>query len=160
MTMGGRIGVAVLVALSSVGCTLGSASQSPQSHFTFPNSNVIPLKEARGSSSKLCGLLGITPGAPDAEDQEAATREALDRSGGDLLINVRTDTRIFNAFLFAICTTKVRGTAAKMEVGRQQLSPMSGAQPPPVAPPRAGGCTSDQDCKAGRVCREGACTSP
>ena len=167
-----------------LGCSFGASSQSPMSHFAFPNSNVVPLGSARGSASKLCGLLFVTWGSPDADDQEHATREALEASGGDLLINVRTDSKVFFVpMLISICTTKVRGTACKMEVGRQQLSAMNpGAnpppqaapplapaaaapptpaspQPPPVAPAR-GGCASDADCKTGRICKDRACVNP
>jgi Cys-rich repeat protein len=156
------LGLAALVTLA--GCTFGQSAQSPQSHFAFPNSNVVPLGAAHGSATKLCGLLFIVWGSPDADDQELATQRALETSSGDLLINVRTDSSLFAVpYLFAICKTSVRGTAARMEVGRQVLLPMNpGAGPPPApAPaPAAGGCTQDSDCKAGRVCRAGACTSP
>jgi hypothetical protein len=157
---------ALVVAACAVlsGCTIGQSSQSPQSHFAFPNSNVIPLGEAQGSATKLCGLLFVDWGSPDADDQDLATQRALEKSQGDLLINVRTDSSLFTVpMLFAICKTRVRGTSARMEVGRQILVPMNpaGGSPPPAAPPlTAGGCSQDSDCKAGRVCRSGACTSP
>jgi hypothetical protein len=184
----GLVGVMLVGSLS--GCMQGSASQSPMSHFAFPNSNVIPIGPAEGSKSKLCGILFVNWGAPDADDQDNATREALEQTSGDLLINVRTDSKIFSIpMLFSICSTKVRGTSCKMEVGRQELSAMNpganrpppprrpkprpaentddGASeppppPPPPAPPasRTSGCGSDNDCKGGRICREGSCVNP
>jgi hypothetical protein len=160
------------------GCSFGFASLAPQSHFAFPNSNVIPLGHAEGSKSKLCGLLFINWGSPDGDDQEEATREALEQAHGDILINVRTEASTFMIpYLFAICSTKVQGTAAKMEVGRQQLTAFTSGAPPaaapaPAAPPPAalatpvsmpppgGGCTRDTDCKGDRICSAGACTAP
>jgi len=161
----GMFGVSLATLL---GCTLGSSSQSPQSHFAFPNSNVVPLAEATGSNSRLCGLLLVTWGSPNGEDQDKATRDALESGNGDILINVRTESSLFFVpYLFAICTTKVRGTAAKMEVGRQQLGAMNTATParpppppPPVSAPQVGGCTNDQACKGQRVCIQGVCANP
>ncbi len=153
------------------GCSIGSAQQSPQSHFAFPNSNVIPLGPAEGTASKLCGILFINFGSPDAQDQEDATQQALSKANGDLLINVRTDSKLFMVpMLFATCSTTVRGTAARMEVGRQALGAVNTAAPPPAAvdpsnvpgpmpaAPR-GGCASNFDCKGGRSCVAGQCVS-
>jgi hypothetical protein len=162
-------GIAVMIGIwaTTTGCSFGAASISPTSHFAFPNSNVIPIGQASGSKTRLCGLLLIQWGSPDGDDQEAATQEALEKSGGDILINVRTDSQIFMIpYLFSLCITSVQGTAAKMEVGRQSLGaftqdPHSGAPPPaappPAAQPVAGGCTSNNDCKGGRACVNGAC---
>jgi len=147
-----------VIAIGLSGCVFASASQSPQSHFVFPNSNVIPLSESEGSTSKLCGLLIVQFAGPDADDQETATREALAKSNGDVLINVRTSTKMINFGVATICTTTVQGTAAKMEVGRQVLT---GAPAPAATPaPTSGGCESDSDCKGNRVCRSGACVNP
>ena len=109
------------------GCSIGFSAVAPQSHFTFPNSNVVPIGEAHGSNSKLCGLLFVVWGAPDGDDQQRALNQALSQSGGDLLINVRTDAKTFMVpYLFATCSTHVSGTAVKMEIGEQDLSAMPG----------------------------------
>jgi hypothetical protein len=166
-----------LFILSLAGCSFGSASISPMSHFAFPNSNVIPIGEAKGSHTRLCGLLIINWGSPDGDDQQIAIEEALEETGGDILINVRTDSQLFMIpYLFALCITSVRGTAAKMEIGRQQLDafttpgqpPPAAAPPPAVAPPPAiaappaprpvpGGCKTDAECKGDRICEAGVC---
>lgn len=171
--------------LAATGCAIGSSSQSPQSHFAFPNSNVIPLGQAQGKVSKLCGILIVQWDFPNADMQEQATQQALQKANADSLINVRTDSDTFNAFLFSMCSVSVRGTAARMEVGRQVLLPLNPAAapppgaaapappaaapppPPPVAPPAPppaaaarGGCTSNADCKGPRTCVSGACVSP
>ena len=164
---------ALAVLVLSTGCSFGAASISPSSHFAFPNSNVIPIGSASGSKTRLCGILFVNWGSPDGDDQEAATQRALKKSGGDILINVRTDSQIFSIpMLFSLCITKVQGTAAKMEVGRQQLDAFTqpGDRGPPPAPPPAhvpaaappagGGCSTDADCKGGRACVNGACAWP
>lgn len=150
-----------------VSCTMGASSSYPASHFAFPNSNVVPIGRAKGSHTRLCGLLVVNWGAPDGDDQEEATLEALNRSGGDILINVRSDNRIFMVpYLFTLCMTKVQGTAARMEVGRQELEAYSShgrgqARPASrTAHPPVSGCASDVDCKLGRVCRDARCVYP
>ena len=169
----GRLAVG-LSAVSLASCGFGASSQSPSSHFVYPNSNVIPLGAAEGTTRRLCGILFVNWGTPDADDQDSATRDALEASGGDLIINVRTDTTLFFAWFFSLCTTHVRGIAAKMEIGRQQLGPGSGAAPPlppptpevtpvppvppPPPPPRPSTlpdeCATNSDCKGGLVCRK------
>ncbi|MBS2017708.1 MAG: hypothetical protein JST00_32820 [Deltaproteobacteria bacterium] len=170
--------VSLAVTLLS-GCTLGSSSQSPQSHFAYPNSNVIPMGEARGSHSRLCGLLIFNWGAPDGDDQEAATKEALERANADILINVRTDSaQQIIPMLINICKVSVRGTAAKMEVGRQQLSAINTAAAAPLPPPPrvpvaapvppppplqgspGASCVRDTECAGDdQVCERGQCAS-
>lgn len=118
-----RLTVCTLVLIICVGCKIGSGAQRVvQSHFAYPNSNVIPIGTAQGSKSRLCGLLFINWGAPDYDDMDQAINRALTSTGGDLLINMRTDQKIFTIpFLFTVCITNVSGTAAKMEIGRQRL---------------------------------------
>lgn len=97
-----------------------------QSHFTFPNSNVIPL----GSVSAVATRMGDMNSFPDLN---GAITEAMDQAiaskGGDLLINV-----MVNSVLTTKMTTwegkhmirffidvEVQGTVAKMEIGKQLL---------------------------------------
>lgn len=100
----------------------------PQSHFTYPNSNVIPLGHARGTA-KAHGDNNNFP------DFSAAVRTAMDqaiasKSGADMLINVtatgtlstktQSDGRGGVDIQYELDMV-VDGTAAKMEIGRQQL---------------------------------------
>lgn|SRR3990167_3201858 len=114
-------GVLFSMAGALVGCTVGSgAYQRPQSHFDFPNSNVIPLGQAHGeATTSAFGRLSIM----DADLQEQAILNALKEKGGDLLINV-TYTYKLTAFpIIPIYTTTITadGTACKMEIGKQIL---------------------------------------
>jgi len=174
-----------LAASALSGCTLGSSSQSPISHFAFPSSNIIPIGPAHGQVSKLCGILFVTWSSPDSDDLDEATRQALESTNGDLLINIRTDSKVFTIpMIVSVCTTKVRGTSCKTEVGRQVIPVVTAAPPPPLPPPppppqvvvapapasapapmaappaRPNGCTSNDSCKAGRICRDGKCVNP
>lgn len=103
----------------------------PQSHYTYPNSNVIPLGQATGKSHK-------TGTIDDFPNMGAALTEAMDnaiktKNDADLLINAMT-----SAVLTTTTTTRqgkkgqevdikydldvtVSGTAAKMEIGKQIL---------------------------------------
>jgi hypothetical protein len=165
-------GVALLslVALAS-GCQVSAmATMIPSSKFVYPNSNVTPLTETEGSTSKLCGFI-IPWSSPDANDVAEASREAIAKvQGADLLIDVYAETEMiagptFPVNIFYFCSVKVRGTAAHMEVGLQQLSPMFGpksapkaAPPPPLAP---GACRQDTDCPGDQICDpSGACKAP
>jgi len=179
-----RLAALVLPALLLGACYFGSMSRIPQTHFTYPNSNVIPLGETRGSATKLCGL-GFQWAAPGGEEGNRAIEEALRRKGGDLLINAQMEAGTWNIPLglpvtavlsmlpiiigqsagltaseqqdlmimtylsplgmllnMFFCKTKIAGTAAKMEIGLQELHPMArqpgAAAPPAVAPARPG----------------------
>ena len=112
----------------------------PQSHFSYPNSNVIPLGQVTGSSHKTGSL-------SDFPRIDQATIEAIDNAihskpGADMLINATT-----SGVLTTTTTTTtnnkidgysgkqldsnldikydldftVTGTAVKMEVGEQIL---------------------------------------
>ena len=169
------IGVILII---TTGCSIGSSSAGSASHFVYPNSNVTPIGEAKGEVSKLCGILFVNFGSPTGADQQKAIDQALQTSGGDVLINLRTDSKVFLVpMLFSMCSVNVTGTAARMEVGKQALSatnrgttPMPApamapapATAPVVAPaavPVAGGCTNDTQCKGSRVCSAGQCVSP
>jgi hypothetical protein len=121
----------VLLIVTLAACTVTPAGNARlnSSHFVYPNSNVAPLSPVTASTSKLCGILGIfnwdgyTP-----ETTEEVYVQALKKSGGDLLINT-SESRSTAGYLYtvifppliSVCTTEVRGTAAKMQVGMQEL---------------------------------------
>ena len=116
-------GLLCSIAGALVGCTVGTgAYQRPQSHFDFPNSNVIPLGQAHGEATTTAiGRLSIM----DADLQEQAIQNALKQKGGDLLIDVTYTYKITSFPLLFIpiysTTINVDGTACKMEIGKQIL---------------------------------------
>lgn len=90
-----------------------------QSHFDYPNSNIIPLGKVIGEASAT-GFM--SPPSETAELQEEAINNALKKKGGDILINfMQFKTRSTFLFLFETLTLRVEGTAAKMEIGSQKL---------------------------------------
>ena len=101
-----------------------------QSHFTFPNSNVIPIGTAKASASRK-GDLDNYPNVMGAI-QEAMDR-AIASKGGDLMINATTNGTMTTittyvkegAFYRPRITFKydvvVQGTVARMTVGKQKL---------------------------------------
>ena len=114
------IGVFLFLILTSAGCTIGTgALLEPQSHFDFPNSNVIPLGKVHGKASTV----SFIPSPMDADLQEEAVQNALAQKGGDILIDYTYSYKITSWVLLPIYTTtiEVDGTACKMEIGEQEL---------------------------------------
>jgi predicted small secreted protein len=112
----------VLISVLLTACTTPfSAGRSTQSHFTYPNSNVTPLANAEGSSTTITDILFI-PLFPNLGNMiEEAIQKAVKSRGGDLLIDYQTVGYTTSYLLFSTMTIGVRGTAAKMEIGKQEL---------------------------------------
>jgi hypothetical protein len=109
----------VFIVLFAVGCTKTFFTGfDPQSHFEYPNSNVVPLGKAVGKASvtKFMAYPFKT-----AELEEEAINNALQQSGGDILINYMVFEERTVFLVFQTLTLRVEGTAAKMEVGTQKL---------------------------------------
>lgn len=98
----------------------------PQSHYTFPNSNVTPVGTASAKASRRGNLYQFP-------NVQAANQEALDKAieskGGDLMLNATIDGTLttstymtggdFNVdYLYEVV---VQGTVATMEIGKQNL---------------------------------------
>lgn len=103
-----------------------STLRMSQSHFTFPNSNVIPLGTGKGTA-KVHGDIYNFPDVGSATTN--AMEQAIKSKGGDLMINVMintvtTTTTVISGGDFSISfdvDITVQGTVAKMEVGKQML---------------------------------------
>jgi hypothetical protein len=110
------------VAVSSAGCTIGSATWPvSHSHFAYPNSNIIPLGHVKGEASQFYLLHDMVV---DPTLHEQAVQAAIKQKGGDLLLDyhVRYDVKQYlPMFLLTESTWVVEGTAAKMEIGKQTL---------------------------------------
>ena len=107
------------------GCqTIATSDIMPASHFAFPNSNVKALGHVSAGVSKVSIYI---PRQITAKDILIAMNNALaQQPGSDLLIDVKTDSklRIINPLLyfpFYVTSYSIDGTAAKMEVGDQEL---------------------------------------
>lgn len=109
--------------LSLEACSMGSFVMFfPQSHFSYPNSNVTPIGPATGESSTVSLFI---PVFWDADMQEEALAKAIKQKGGDMLIDYvgTTEITMFPLMFINIYMTtyKVEGTVAKMELGKQIL---------------------------------------
>lgn len=102
------------------GCSIATgAYMSPQSHFDFPNSNVIPIGHVSGEAAAT----GFYPMFMDADLKQEVIRNALQQKGGDILIDATYyyDIKSILILPFYTTTLKVEGTACKMELGKQEL---------------------------------------
>lgn len=111
----------IFIVLSAVGCTQTFFTGfDPQSHFDYPNSNVIPIGKTVGEAS-ITGV--FVPPFRTAELEEEAINNALKQKGGDILINYMVFEKRTIIPLLPIypLTVRVEGTAAKMEIGTQIL---------------------------------------
>ena len=114
-----------IVSMACVALLMSSCAQTfymgraPQTHFTYPNANVVPMNKVRGeySKTKFLGTPVIT-----SEVMKGAYDDALRKaSGADVLINVDLWMKITP---FGIATNMkyiVEGTAAKQTVGEQNI---------------------------------------
>ena len=101
------------------GCTTTVGSAAPQTNFTFPNSNVIPLGSVQAERSYGRFLIPHFITAEEVEELKAA---ALSQApGADLLINYRIDTSLTTFPYYYRTTLRISGTAASMDVGIQDL---------------------------------------
>ena len=100
-------------------CSLKIGSVVPNSHYVYPNSNVMPLGQ---TSSEIRKTGFIIPPAFKAQDVDQLYTTALSKhSGADLIIDYSVDTKITSFFIFHFLKTTLVGTAAKMEVGKQDI---------------------------------------
>ena len=85
-----------------------------QSHFDYPNSNIIPIGNTTGEASLSTF---ITPAFKTSELEEEAINNALKKKAGDILLNYMVFEKQTNFLLFNTLTLRVEGVAAKMEIG-------------------------------------------
>ena len=107
-------------ALLLYGCTQTYyMGRAPQVHFTYPNANVTPMNKVRGeySTTKFLGTPLMT-----SVMMKGAYDDALRKaSGADVLINVDLWMKITPFFIATSLKYIVEGTAAKQEVGEQDI---------------------------------------
>lgn len=113
----------VIALLPLGGCTVANIGKmGPQSHFDFPNSNVVELGPVKATVS---GPGGLKMPLPTSAVEEALFAEAKRQyPGSDLIVDYAYTMRIKTFPLFPIywSTLEIEGTAARMvEIGRQDL---------------------------------------
>lgn len=111
----------ILFFLGTSGCTnTYVVGTDTQSHFEYPNSNVLPLGKTSGEATKTTFF---NPPFVTAELDEAAIDDAISKvADADILVDfVKIDIRTTIFIFFHSVTRHVEGTAAKMVVGTQIL---------------------------------------
>jgi len=112
------ISIAAL-SLFQFGCSTTVGTFQPTTHFAYPNSNVQPLGHISASISE--GSF-IFPPSLDKEKILKLMNDALaQKPGADMITNYRLDTTYTMYPYYTVQTVKIEGTAAKMEVGEQDL---------------------------------------
>ena len=112
--------LALLCIVAITGCTTTTqVGISPQSHFSYPNSNVTPLGHVSGKSSSA-GLFAA-PGISAEKKEEAINNALAQQPGSDILINYTEVYKTTALFIIQVLAYLVDGTAAKMEIGKQEL---------------------------------------
>lgn len=100
-------------------CSIRVGTVVPNSHYVYPNSNVTPLGQTT-SEIKKTGIL--FPPAFKARDVDELYNTALAKhSGSDVIVDYSVDTKITSVFIFHFLKTTLSGTAAQMEVGKQDI---------------------------------------
>jgi hypothetical protein len=112
------ITVAFLIGIIT-GCAVKGGNFSTETHFSFPNSNVVPLGQVKSSMSKWSFLF---PDVSGNETLELMKEAIAQQPGADMLINYVLDTEntMFLPFVYKIDMV-LEGTAAKMQIGEQDL---------------------------------------
>jgi len=101
-------------------CTQKSYTLNPQSHFDYPNSNIKPIASTSGTVSEISFFSPYLSG----ELERIAIEDSLKKQeGADILINYVGELKTTSFLILPIhsITYTVRGTAAKMDVGKQYL---------------------------------------
>ena len=113
----------LIAGLFSAGCVTKAGDRLTSTNFAYPNSNVTPLGKVEASTpTKFNIFFPRTMSRQNVLDlRDSALAQA---PGADILINVRTDTSV-TMFPYPIpmywTKSVIKGTAAKMAVGEQDL---------------------------------------
>jgi len=115
-----RILCLIFVTVFMSGCTTTFFTGfDTQSHFEYPNSNIIPLGKTIGEATTTS--ISFYPLFKTAELEEEAVNNALKQKGGDILINYMVFEKRTDIMFIHTLTLRVEGTAAKMKIGTQKL---------------------------------------
>jgi hypothetical protein len=114
-------GVLCLVA----GCTVGTyVKASPQAHFVYPNSNVTPLGPVKVTMAGPGGFMTL-PMPTSQMESELVGKAIAQVNGANLLTDYvyQMKVTVIPLWFINIYTSRLdlEGSAAKMEVGRQEL---------------------------------------
>lgn len=119
-TLHATLALAIVFAIGLTGCSTTAGSYQLSSEFVYPNSNVTPLNNVQVSEKKF-GIL-IPPSFSEARMDQLLNRAVSSVNDADLLIDYMVNTKITSLWIFHNTRVTIQGTAASMEVGKQDLS--------------------------------------
>jgi len=114
----------VAFALFQSSCSSTNGAFVPNTHFAFPNSNVQPMGHINATVSE--GAFIFPPSLTKEKVLKLMSDALAQKPGADMVINYRIDTTytaypFYSLPLYTVQTLKLEGTAAKMQVGEQDL---------------------------------------
>ena len=112
--------VMLLLMVGATGCISTQGSFEPNVQFVYPNSNVKVLGPTSAEMTKWSVLFFVR--WFDKDEVLSVYREALKKQqGANVLVDFDQDTRMGYFLLVNFTTFRIRGQAAVMEVGQQEL---------------------------------------
>lgn len=109
----------LILSVVSAACTMNIGDYGINSHFAYPNSNITPLGQVKASTSKISFI--ISPSFDEGEIIQLTQEALAQKPEADLLLNYTLDTSITILPLITKMEITIEGTAAKMDVGSQEL---------------------------------------
>src|SRR5262245_14596608 len=110
----------VLFSLGSPGCQVAQFTKlGPQTHFDFPNSNVVPLGPVKAKVDGP-GSVFAFPGFSGDSDAQIYNAALSQVAGASLITDYIRTYKVYTFPLLPVywTTLEIEGTAAKMEVGK------------------------------------------
>ena len=117
-----KLALSALMVCFLFGCTVKSGNFVDKSQFAYPNSNIKAMGPAGITKTKTSFLV---PPQWTKEDVDELFAEALQKyPGADLMINYKADTSVTFPLVPIVwwTTIEIQGTAAKMTIGKKDLS--------------------------------------
>jgi hypothetical protein len=113
-----RVIALVSIAAASACALPGGTVRMASTHHVDASHAVVPRRHVEGQAKKLCGILFVSWGVPDAEMMKAAIDDALRRDpGARLLVDAQSDASVYWVpLLFSRCRVHVSGTSATTTV--------------------------------------------
>jgi hypothetical protein len=125
------IGLLAVAALQ-IGCSSTRGTFQPNTHFAYPNSNVQPLGHVIGNVKE--GSFIIPPELTKEKALKLISDTLAQKPGADMIVNYRLDTTytvypFYSLPLYIVQEIKLEGTAAKMDLGEQNIVPNATESP-------------------------------
>lgn len=117
----------LLVVIFTVSCLVGcqtfqDISMGPQTHFDYPNSNIVPLGPVKAKTSGETQVLFFGDLFPKSENYDKVYNTALSKvNGANLITDYVLKRNYYNAVLVNWTEYEIEGTANKMVRGQQEL---------------------------------------